>query len=342
MAALNIATVVAILIYISYVDCNGRGMKTSFDDRDKCGWTKSKKFPYKDDCRRYWDCSVGMEKKMCPYPKLFSVHSNSCEDYKKVKCGSRSNRYFLRHLACKKSKSKTIPDPNNCRRFWECSGSSIIYYQCTYPGLFSTRSNSCRYHKHVQCGSRSKTDFKGLHYCKTRKSKTLPNTKYCHKYYECKKGSVVTPQMCRYPQLYSTQSNSCEDFKKVRCGSRKEYKTKCQYENRYRLTCYRCVPCEIKNPDCDGYPDGVNINRVKGHRFYVVCDQGRTIGQGAFGRCTQDVNKRYSNGQCGNYIWCYYGRKYTYKCPAGTVFDEKRGSCQHAYDTCKPCGTRYC
>jgi hypothetical protein len=51
---------------------------------------------------------------------------------------------------------------------------------------------------------------------------------FCHKYYECKKGSVVTPQMCRYPQLYSTQSNSCEDFKKVRCGSRKEYKTKCK------------------------------------------------------------------------------------------------------------------
>ena len=42
--------------------------------------------------------------------------------------------------------------------------------------------------------------------------------------------------------------------------------------------------------------------------------------------CKGGDNRCYATTQCGIFAWCYYGRKFTYNCPAGTVFDKKRGS----------------
>ena len=83
----------------------------------------------------------------------------------------------------------------------------------------------------------------------------------------------------------------------------------------------------------------------------MLCDKGRTIETGQcrstgidyscyVKACTTKIYRRYGAGQCENFIWCYNGTEYKYKCPAGTVFDEKHGKCEHLYYTCKPCGTK--
>lgn len=61
--------------------------------------------------------------------------------------------------------------------------------------------------------------------CKKTKSKILLDTEYCHKYYEC--SGETQHKTCTYPKLFSEESYSCEDFKKVKCGSRKERKNYC-------------------------------------------------------------------------------------------------------------------
>ena len=118
------------------------------------------------------------------------------------------------------------------------------------------------------------------------------------------------------------------------------------------MHCTRCAPCHVNSPSCAGYPDGKNIHSYKGAPFYMVCDTGRLMTTGLCNGkyiidyscydkpCSKKLNVRYGTGHCDSYIWCYYGREFTYQCPAGTVFDKRRGSCQHKYDTCKPCGTQ--
>lgn len=120
----------------------------------------------------------------------------------------------------------------------------------------------------------------------------------------------------------------------------------------YYPDCFRCIPCTVEHPNCEGYPDGKNIHSYRGAPYYMVCDTGRLVTQGPCSRidiidyscydkpCSKNLNTRYGTGHCDSYIWCYYGREYTYRCPAGTVFDKIRRSCQHSYDTCKPCGTK--
>jgi len=104
-------------------------------------------------------------------------------------------------------------------------------------------------------------------------------------------------------------------------------------------------------PDCTGFPDGKNIHSNRGAPYYMLCDNGRTIETGQcrstrldyscyVKACTTKINRRYGAGKCENFIWCYMGTEYKYHCPAGTVFDEKLGKCEHPYYTCKPCGTK--
>ena len=142
-----------------------------------------------------------------------------------------------------KNRATRTPRRNRCahRCSWRAKNSCSFQWHpscnsCYKPNETHNNIQACTMHEHALCFHSCFTKYHryyllisdSLHSCKTRKSKTYSNTKYCHKYYDCNKGSVITTQMCRYPKLYSTQTNSCEDFKKVKCGSRKEYKTKCK------------------------------------------------------------------------------------------------------------------
>jgi hypothetical protein len=59
-------------------------------------------------------------------------------------------------------------------------------------------------------------------------------------------------------------------------------------------------------------------------------DEGRFVKQGVcrssrYGHlsclieCGSRENRYYATGDCRSYVWCYYGRKFDFRCPAGTV-----------------------
>lgn len=189
---------------------------------------------------------------------------------------------------------------------------------------------------------------------KTPKS-NLPDSKFCHLYYDC--ADPFESKICPYPKFFSMESKKCEDYKKVKCGSRIQIKQFCQYH--YLTQCnHECMACLRFKPSCAGLSDGRHIhNLMRGdprRPWYKLCKDERLVKQGrckntrysmdptCLIECKGGDNRYYASTKCGIYVWCYYGRKFTYNCPAGTVFDKKRRSCQHVYDTCKPCGTKSC
>ena len=83
----------------------------------------------------------------------------------------------------------------------------------------------------------------------------------------------------------------------------------------------------------------------------MVCEAGRFVKQrrckfSRYGHpsclieCGSRENRYYATEDCRSYVWCYYGRKFDYRCPPGTVFNKQQRHCEHLSDTCKPCGTK--
>ena len=188
--------------------------------------------------------------------------------------------------------------------------------------------------------------------CRKAPKAHLPDSNFCHLYYDC--SDPTESKICPYPKLFSETSRRCEDFKRVNCGSRIELKSYCHY---HLQPCRSyCTPCEVYHPSCEGYPDGRSYHSYKKSPWYMVCDGERFVEEGRCGMtrygpvpsclteidCGSNENRYYATRDCGRYVLCYYGRKFNYRCPAGTVFDKKRRSCEHLYDTCKPCGTKSC
>lgn len=60
----------------------------------------------------------------------------------------------------------------------------------------------------------------------------LPDKEYCQTYFDCgdKTGEPVKKE-CSYPLQFDVEKQSCEDFHTVKCGNRKNLKSKCKYGN---------------------------------------------------------------------------------------------------------------
>ena len=118
-----------------------------------------------------------------------------------------------------------------------------------------------------------------------------------------------------------------------------------------RFCTSHCRPCEVDHPSCEGYPDGRSYHGYKKAPWYMVCEAGRFVKQrrckfSRYGHpsclieCGSRENRYYATEDCRSYVWCYYGRKFDYRCPPGTVFNKQQRHCEHLSDTCKPCGTK--
>nr|XP_011457139.2 uncharacterized protein LOC105349142 [Crassostrea gigas] len=121
--------------------------------------------------------------------------------------------------------------------------------------------------------------------CEGNPTLTLPHDDECQLYYDC---SALDPpsfspntkyvRECKYPQLFSTKSLKCEDFYSVVCGSRTEFKQKCDYRAE-QCNGPNCINCLMENPSCEGYGDGENHHSSKpGSPWRMECYKGRLIG----------------------------------------------------------------
>ena len=79
-------------------------------------------------------------------------------------------------------------------------------------------------------------------YCRAHPGTVLPHPTNCARYFRCptsKFDSITYQEECTYPALYSTVSQSCQNFSSVSCGGRQEPQTPCKY--------FLLYPCHVRN-----------------------------------------------------------------------------------------------
>eukprot|EP00105_Crassostrea_gigas_P024280 XP_011444485.1 PREDICTED: uncharacterized protein LOC105340228 [Crassostrea gigas] len=139
--------------------------------------------------------------------------------------------------------------------------------------------------------------------CQAYPTLIIPHPGECQLYYNCSLTYISVPVHleqhmveCNYPDLFSEKTNKCEDFTKVCCGARTEFKDKCSYrhgnQNGY---------CHFKS--CIGDPDGM-VQIFNFHNF-KICFKERLVGEGSCklwfelpykGKCTSRLDIPVSKG----------------------------------------------
>ncbi|KAH3819937.1 uncharacterized protein LOC127881677 [Dreissena polymorpha] len=118
----------------------------------------------------------------------------------------------------------------------------------------------------------------------------------CQAYYNCSVWYQYIPRLleqhmveCPYPQLFNADSEQCEHFENVTCGSRKEFKGACDYRQN-QCAAAHCIPCNVRFGNCVGKLDGLAPHEAKlWSPFYVVCYKERAV---EHNRCPQDAGGR--------------------------------------------------
>lgn len=127
---------------------------------------------------------------------------------------------------------------------WQRDGCKLHLPTCTMNRpSFKSRTRTMA---DIQCGEIDKNKklillvfFLDLHVqklCQHNSSLVLPHPHECQLYYDCStKYNTLPPNFvqhmreCPFPDLFSLQTLSCEDYKNVKCDERVEYTTACKY-----------------------------------------------------------------------------------------------------------------
>ncbi|XP_048739535.2 uncharacterized protein LOC125653907 isoform X1 [Ostrea edulis] len=120
--------------------------------------------------------------------------------------------------------------------------------------------------------------------CKNYPHRFKAHPKYCHAYYDCTSASAPGYRSwdkgfreCVYPKLFNAKTRKCEMFFYVKCGTRKEFKSGCDY---FANQCLRahCIPCSVRIPSCAGFKDGIHEHPYrKGSRWLMNCLKERLM-----------------------------------------------------------------
>ncbi|XP_061167966.1 uncharacterized protein LOC133176922 [Saccostrea echinata] len=206
--------------------------------------------------------------------------------------------------------------------------------------------------------------------CSVNDMLILPHPEECQLYYNCSViYSIIPKQMeqhlmeCDYPNLFSLETNRCDNFRKVACKTRREIKDKCKYRLMIQ-SFWSPEPCLLSFPSCDNKTDGLHEHGVKKPSpYFMICDGERFLREGfcpvdptwntrSFpynGRCLSSFEiprDKYSYGKlpscagktngsyqflelpCDAFYKCQNGHAKATKCPENSQFDQDSGACQ--------------
>ncbi|XP_071083546.1 uncharacterized protein [Haliotis cracherodii] len=124
--------------------------------------------------------------------------------------------------------------------------------------------------------------------CKTTTETLIPHPTKCAQYYNCSAPGMIIDryfslgqnlQECPFPELYNPETQRCEHFSMVTCGSRTEPLGKCEYDQDACFGGADCgIPCHVNNPTCRNRADGLNVYEWRlNSSYYVVCVNQRLV-----------------------------------------------------------------
>ncbi|XP_069104084.1 LOW QUALITY PROTEIN: uncharacterized protein [Argopecten irradians] len=254
-------------------------------------------------CSQYYDCSkpgsaYGRNLHECQYPLLFSRTTKSCQDFSTVDCDTR----FEPIQPCEYLQNKCVPTPGsaacvpcaerlppcigrpdgnntfpgreNTPYFITCFKNRTIFVRTCEQGYFDPISKMCQF----EIDTTNPRPF-----CAYNPTVKVPHPGSCAKYFDCSAevsiyGDYV--QECQYPLLYSTATQSCDEFDKVDCGDAPIPQAPCEYDQN---TCAitqepGCRPCEERLPSCIGKEAGNHTFPGRElSTYYIVCFRNRTV-----------------------------------------------------------------
>merc|ERR1712027_93515 len=139
-------------------------------------------YPDEYNCRRYWQCTVGLqaEHHLCPNdaegnPMMFDLVYYGCNYDYLTQCQQRpicdecnencsdvpdttTTQHCGHELDCSNKPNGYYPDPYSCQDFWICEHGFAYHEQCQ-PGLmYDAELVECNWADEVDCGSRPPCD----------------------------------------------------------------------------------------------------------------------------------------------------------------------------------------
>ncbi|XP_071175832.1 uncharacterized protein [Mytilus edulis] len=252
--------------------------------------------PKGDNCVQYYNCSVGLTRygrnvMECTYPDMFSTVTSQCERFTSVSCKDRPEH----QAPCDYTQNRCYNDPT-CQpcssRLPSCIGKqdgqqaftgklwTDLYIQCqqnrTVAVVHCPKYQVFDPH-HRQCISAR--NIKNIdEFCRANPTVIQEYSDSCAMYINCSRTGHYLVE-CKYPDLYSTVSKTCQSFKSVTCGKRPEPQKPCDYKQNLCMPGdISCQPCTERLPSCVGLGDGSNPHPY--HMWgieYIVCDKNRTI-----------------------------------------------------------------
>ncbi|KAL4228860.1 hypothetical protein ACF0H5_011900 [Mactra antiquata] len=254
------------------------------------------------NCAKYINCSVVISASStsdpiseCIYPDLFSSTTLMCETFTTVTCDLRpepmapcqydQNLCPRGNASCEVCSNRlpscigladgAQPFPTKLwtDNYVQCYRNRTVKITKCLPGnVFDPIDQAC-----VSDIPKNKMDS----FCKANPTSIKVDKDNCAKYFNCSDlSSLGTHFMkeCKYPDLFSPTSLTCQSFDTVNCGTRPEPKSPCEYDQNKCTNQTTCVPCPERLPSCVGQSDG--NHSVPGRLWkpeYISCYKGRTI-----------------------------------------------------------------
>ncbi|XP_071165550.1 uncharacterized protein [Mytilus edulis] len=370
-------------------DQTSRACMTKLDPANPALYCRSnplQKIANPNNCAQFYDCSkptgrFGAYLYECQYPQLFNDVTGNCVVFGNVKCGNR----FLPQSPCQYQGNQCSPVAGqSCepceQRLPSCIGKldgnntitgrelTADYVVCFMNRTVSVESCPAGYFEPTLGECRTSIGAAAIRaFCIANPGVIRANPVNCAQYFDCGEASIRARTFlreCPYPMLFDTQSNTCQNYTSVTCGSRTEYTAPCDYlQNRCNPSMSNCRPCRERFASCIGMTDGLHPfpNRTMSPDF-IVCNRGRTVSvekclTGLFDPgariCTRDITEDMIKShctinpstiqphlyQCAQYFDCgpTIGGSYLRECKYPQLFDTTSMTCQNFSDvTCGP------
>lgn len=159
-----------------------------------------------ESCGKFLLCTGVWVPMNCPAGLWFSFESGKCEHPENAKCCP----------TCAKPKctvdGEMLPNPNNCQKFFICSGSSLIELTCVGNLVFNATTSECE--QGPPCNSAQvKESFPNCHV----EGASYPNFKNCANFFLCSGGTLVELS-CPPNQFFSAAHRNCQPESKAICA----------------------------------------------------------------------------------------------------------------------------
>lgn len=163
-----------------------------------------------ENCGKFLLCTAVWVPMDCPAGLWFSFETGKCEHPQNAKCCP----------TCAKPKctidGELLPNPNDCQKFFICSGSSMIELTCVGDLVFNATTNECEHG--AKCNSLKppsvKENFPNCHV----EGALYPNYKNCANFFICNGGTLVE-QSCPPNKFFSAATRNCQPKSKAICAS---------------------------------------------------------------------------------------------------------------------------